>query len=439
MRIYREKSLLLSYSFDATGMRGSPKGVIIAEDEKQIVEAVKYAIATRTPLIPRGGGTGFVGGAVPPEGSIVISLEKLDRIIDVDEKNLFVEVEAGVITGRLQEFLENIGYFYPPDPSSLSSCTIGGNIATNAGGPRALKYGVTKNYVYGIRVVLGNGIIYDDRRKVRKKAVGYNLKELFIGSEGSLGIITRAILKILKKPEKRKLFLCLFHSMEECTEKIPELVGEFQNISALELMDTASIEAVRKYRDLNIPNWCEATLIVEIDGYEKLVEEESRRFKNKLKGMAEIVESEDENRVWAVRRAISPAIMEIAPYKINEDITVPIGKLKEAFLVLRKLSQKYKIPIIAFGHAGDGNIHVNVMLDDMDEKSLTKAKELVFEIFRETVKLGGVLSGEHGIGVTKKKYLPLQVDEDVLLLWKNVKKIFDPEGILSPHIIFSSR
>jgi glycolate oxidase len=438
MKIEKNNSIKAVYSYDATGLEGSPEGVIFAEKVEDIVEAIKHATKDKKIIVPRGGGTGFVGATVPPKNSIVLSLEKMDKIIDIDEKNLFVEVEAGVVTGKLQRVLESIGYFYPPDPSSLDSCTIGGNISTNAGGPRAVKYGVTKNYVCGIEAVTGKGELYIDKRKVRKKSVGYNINDLFVGSEGTLGIVYRCLLRILKKPESRTLVLALLKSLYEAGKKIEEILKGIQGTSALEIMDITSISAVRKYRSLDIPQEVEAILLIEIDGYEKTVKMELERLK-KLLGDTEIriAESEEEeDKIWTIRRAISPSIKEIAPKKINEDVTVPISKLAEALVTYKKLGEKYGIPVVSFGHAGDGNIHVNVMLDDMKEKQVYRAEKLVFEIFSETIRLGGVLSGEHGIGITKKKYLPLQVDKNTVNLWKEVKKIFDPENILNPHVIF---
>ncbi len=437
MKIEKDPTVREAYSFDATGICGKPEGVVFVEKIDEVIEIVEFANREKKIIVPRGGGTGFVGGTVPPDNSIVVSLERMDRIIDIDEKNMFVEVEAGVVTGNLNKTLEGIGYFYPPDPSSLNSCTIGGNIATNAGGPRAVKYGVTKNYVYGLEAVLGNGSVYRDIRRVRKRSVGYNITDIFVGSEGTLGIVVRALLRIIKKPEKRVLVLSAFKDIYLAGKRVVEIIREIAGVSTLEIMDITSIMAVKKFRSIDLPDYVEAVLMIEIDGYEPNVNIEIEKLKSILKDSEIIIaeNKEEEEKIWEIRRAISPSLMEIAPKKINEDVTVPIVYLADALVSFKRLGEKYGIPVVSFGHAGDGNIHVNVMIDDQDEKQLKNSKKLVFEIFSETVRLGGVLSGEHGIGITKKPYLPLQVDSGTIKLWRELKKSFDPNFILNPHVL----
>ncbi|BAT72263.1 glycolate oxidase [Thermosulfidibacter takaii ABI70S6] len=435
-KILKIKALLEAYSYDATGMRVVPEGVCFPTSVGEVQELVKQARMEGFCLVARGGGTGFVGGAVPVKGSVVVSLEKMNRIIDVDTKNLVAVVEPGVITAELQEAVKEFGLYYPPDPSSLESCTIGGNVATNAGGPRAVKYGVTADFVSGLEAVTGTGELYSDMERVKKKVVGLNLTPVFIGSEGTLGIITRILLRLIPAPEVKITALAIFEDIEEAGKAVAEIVALPEKPSALEIMDSTSINCVKKYGSIDLPEKAEAVLLIEVDGSSEVVKKGWGRIKEVLKKYkAEVSEAKNEaevERIWNIRRAISPSLMNIAPTKINEDITVPVSQLAEALKAFKNISQLYGIPIISFGHAGDGNIHVNIMTDKDDPKLWEKALKATQEVFIVTVGLGGVLSGEHGIGLSKKPYLGIQMPKTQIELYKRVKSAFDPDNIMNP-------
>ena len=436
MKVIRESSVRHAYSYDATGSVCIPEGVVFPIDTEEVKEAVIHCRTKKIPLIPRGAGTGFVGGSIPVEGGIVLSTEKMKKILDIDTKNMVALVEPGVITAELQRAAEKFGLTYPPDPSSLESCTIGGNVATNAGGPKAVKYGVTGDYVAGLQVVLGTGEIYEELERVRKKVVGLNLVPLFVGSEGTLGVITKVLLKLVPKPEAKSTILIVFRSLEKAGEAVVELLRIRHLPSALEIMDTTSITCVKKYGKIDLPQKTEAVLLAEAEGTEretkdtvKKIKEIARRFKAQVK----IAQTEEESqRIWRIRRAISPSLMNIAPTKINEDITVPVSKLAEALSGFKKISEKYGIPIVSFGHAGDGNIHVNIMTDREDPKLWERALQATKEVFLLTVSLGGVLSGEHGIGLSKKPYLGIQLPPHQRIIYRRIKNSLDPDNILNP-------
>ncbi len=436
VKIIKERAVREAYSFDATGLEVLPEGVAFVQDTQEVQELIKVARSRGFSLVPRGAGTGFVGGAVPLRKAVIVSLERMDKIIDIDTKNLVAEVEAGVVTAKLQKAANEFGLMYPPDPSSLESCTIGGNVATNAGGPRAVKYGVTANFVLGVEAVLGTGEIYKDVSRVKKKVTGLNITHLFIGSEGTLGIVTKILLKLIPAPEAKLTALAVFKSLEHAAEAVFGITKLPQKPSALEIMDSTSISCVKKYGKVELPPNTEAVLLIEVDGKEREIKETWREIERVLKEWnadIEIAKDEkEEERIWKVRRAISPSLMSIAPTKINEDVTVPVANLAKALSAYKRISQIYGIPIISFGHAGDGNIHVNIMTDKSDPKLWEKALKALKDVFMVTVGLGGVLSGEHGVGITKKPYIGVQMKKSQIELYRRVKAAFDPDYILNP-------
>ena len=436
VKIIKERAVREAYSFDATGLEVLPEGVAFVQDTQEVQELIKVARSRGFSLVPRGAGTGFVGGAVPLGKAVVVSLERMDKIIDIDTKNLVAEVESGVVTAKLQKAANEFGLMYPPDPSSLESCTIGGNVATNAGGPRAVKYGVTENFVLGVEAVLGTGETYEDMSRVKKKVTGLNITPLFIGSEGALGIVTKILLKLIPAPEAKLTALAVFKSLEHAAEAVFGIRKLPQKPSALEIMDSTSISCVKKYEKVELPPNTEAVLLIEVDGKEREIKETWREIERVLKEWnadIEIAKDEkEEERIWKVRRAISPSLMSIAPTKINEDVTVPVANLAKALSAYKRISQIYGIPIISFGHAGDGNIHVNIMTDKKDPKLWEKALKALKDVFMVTVGLGGVLSGEHGVGITKKPYIGVQMKKSQIELYRRVKAAFDPDYILNP-------
>jgi glycolate oxidase len=431
---------LICYGFDASGLEAKPSAVVWPQEVIDVVRIMKYASTNGIPVIPRGAGTGMTGGAIPSEGAIIISLEKMNKILEIDKENLNVLVEPGVVNGKLQGELGRHKLFYPPDPTSMNFCTIGGNIAENSGGPRALKYGVTSDYVMGLEAVLPNGKVINTGIKTAKGVVGYDITKLLVGSEGTLAIITKARLKVLPLPEDVITLLVLFRDLEQSGNAVRSIISHGIIPRALEFFDREAISAVENYKPVGLPNDVESILLIELDGMPSLIKKEAGEIVDicgKLSG--EVIMAKDaraRERLWEARRAVSPALYHLSPAKINEDIVVPRNRITDMLKSLRKLSEETRIKIVNFGHAGDGNIHVNVMVDRNNRKEFEKAVKLIEEIFRITLELGGTISGEHGIGMTKSKYLSLEIQPEELELMKRIKHVFDPKNILNPGKIF---
>lgn len=435
------KEDLICYSFDASNAEGAlPQAVVWPGNTNDVVRIVKYANENNLSIVPRGAGTGMTGASVPLGRCIVFSFEKMRKMLEVDTKNMTVVVEPGIINAKLQKELEYLGFFYPPDPTSSGISTIGGNVATNAGGPRAIKYGVTRDYVMSIEAVLPDGSVINAGGKTHKRAVGYDLRNLIVGSEGTLAISTKIRLKMLPSPEDLITLLVLFDSLESSGAAVSKIISSKVIPRTMELLDRSSIEAVENYKPTGLPSDVEALLLIELDGYPATVQKEAERVVdicNTLGG--EVTVAEDNiarERLWDARRSISPALYHIKPTKINEDIVVPRDKVTAILVELRKLSESSGIKIISFGHAGDGNIHVNVMVDRNNKDEFAKGMELVKKIFEATLKLGGSISGEHGIGITKSPYLKMEIKDKEFQLMKDIKRAFDPKGIMNPGKIF---
>ncbi len=382
----------------------------------------------------------MTGGAVPLHEAIILSLNGLNRIIDIDEKDMIAVVEPGVINGQLQEKLEAQGLFYPPDPASMNFCTLGGNVAENAGGPRAIKYGVTRDYVLGLEVVLPDGRVMMTGGKTYKGVVGYDLTKLIVGSEGTLCVVTKIFLKILPLPEETATLLCTYSDMNDAAETVSKIISSRITPRVLELMDHEAINAVENYGHYGLPSDAEALLLIEADGMRSSVNEEADKIASicsSLNGKVSIAQDlYSKQRIWKARRAISPALYTIKPTKINEDIVVPRGRIPEMLRALREISRKYDVKIVNFGHAGDGNIHVNVMTDKNNKDEYERAVSSVKDIFEATLKLEGTISGEHGVGLTKKQYVGMELSDTSIELMKAIKKTFDPQGIMNPGKIF---
>lgn len=439
-KVFTEKEDLFCYGFDASSAEGSPLAVARPVSTQEVSEVADFAFFNNSPIIPRGAGTGMTGGAVPLKDALILSLEEMNRIIDVDEKNMVAVVEPGVINSHLQEKLEEKGLFYPPDPASMKICTIGGNVAENAGGPRAIKYGVTKDYVLGLETVLPDGRVLMTGGKTYKGVVGYDLTRLLVGSEGTLGIITKIFLKILPLPEETVTILSTFTRLEDAAQAVSRITSSSIIPRTLEFMDMESIRAVENYKPFGLPTHAEALLLIEVDGPHSAVSEDAEKIASicsSLKGGIKIADDMySQNSIWEARRAISPALYHIRPTKINEDIVVPRGRIPEMLGELRRISEKYGLIMANFGHAGDGNIHVNIMTDKNDEEEFKRANDAVRDIFEATLKLEGTISGEHGVGITKKQYVGMELPEINIELMKAVKNVFDPRGILNPGKMF---
>ncbi|NTU42819.1 MAG: FAD-binding protein [Nitrospirales bacterium] len=437
-----EKEDLICYSFDASiADERLPHAVAWPRNTDEVVKLTRFAAENNLSIIPRGAGTGMAGGSVPPQDRcIILSFEKMRKIIDVDTRNMTVVVEPGVINGWLQKEMEYLGFFYPPDPASLQMCTIGGNVATNAGGPRAVKYGVTRDYVMGIEAVLPDGSVISTGGKTYKRVVGYDLKDLLIGSEGTLAISTRIRLKIIPRPEDVMTLLILFPSLESAGTAVTKIMASRILPRTMEFMDRSSIEAIEKYKPTGLPTGIEALLLIELDGYPGTIKKEAERLVDICHALGgEAIVAEDETarqRLWDARRSISPALYHIKTSKINEDIVVPRDKIPTILTELRRISERSGIQIISFGHAGDGNLHVNIMTDIHNREEKAKGMQVVEEVFRITLGLGGAISGEHGIGMTKAHYIGMEIKEKELSLMRGIKGVFDPKGRMNPKKIF---
>jgi glycolate oxidase len=391
-------------------------------------------------LVVRGAGTGYTGGAVPTQGGVVLSMERLNRILEIDEVNLLAVVEPHVITGELQRAVEAVGLFYPPDPASLEMSSIGGNVAECAGGPRAFKYGTTKRYVLALEAVLPGGEIIHTGSKAVKNVVGYDLTQLLVGSEGTLAVITKITLRLIPKPPARETLAASFRSIDGAVDAVSALLDERVVPAAIELIDTESLRAAEAYAGKSVADG-EALLIVECDGTPAAVEEEIGRVKRACAavGAVEIrraASDADRAELWTIRRQVSLALRATGLDKINHDVVVPRGRIPELFEVVEDLRREFALDIACFGHAGDGNIHVNFMIhrDQADQVARSKRAERV--LFERVVALEGSISGEHGIGFAKKPYLSLELDPAQIELLKRVKAAFDPRGILNPGKIF---
>jgi glycolate oxidase len=433
---------LLCYGFDASGLEASPSAVVWPEHTEDVVKIMKYAYESGISIVPRGAGTGMTGGGVPVTGAVVLSLEKMNRMLEVDSENLSVLCEPGMINGRLQRDLERRGLFYPPDPASMNFCTIGGNVAENAGGPRAIKYGVTRDYVMEIEAVLPSGKILTTGVRTPKGVVGYDLTRLFVGSEGTLSVFTKIRLKILPGPEEVITLLAMFNKPEPSGRAVSDIIASKIIPRTLEFMDREAIKAVEHFKPVGLPREAEAVLLIELDGYPSTIIKEAEKVADICRHLgAEVSMAEDEDardKLWEARRAVSPALYHISPTKINEDIVVPRNKISDMLKRLRRLSEESGIKIVNFGHAGDGNIHVNIMVDKNNKEEYTKGVELVRQVFQETLELGGTLSGEHGVGLTKAPYIGMEISETGLSIMKSIKQVFDPKNILNPGKIFPS-
>jgi glycolate oxidase len=431
----------ITHSFDATQQQALPDVVVHPANAEEISRIVRLANAENMPLLPRGAGSGFTGGSLPIRGGIVLVLTRMNRILEIDTDNLIAVVEPGVVTGRLQTEVERLGLFYPPDPASKDFSTLGGNIAECAGGPRCVKYGVTRDYVLGLEVVTPTGEIIHTGGRTMKNVVGYDLTRLFVGSEGTLGIVTRIILRLLPKPEARKTMLVAFESIDGAARAVSAIIRGKIIPAALEFMDASAIDCVRNATTLDLPLACRAVLIIEVDGDREILDNQARKITAIIRPMGvletRVAEtSEESEAIWKVRRSVSPSLRKLNPHKFNEDIVVPRSRVPEMIRSLEAISNRYGVPIVNFGHAGDGNIHVNVMVNLEEPGMREKVQEALNEIFRTTVDLGGSVSGEHGIGTAKAPYIGMELDQATLATMRAIKRALDPLNIMNPGKIF---
>lgn len=442
-RVLDTPEALVVYSYDATTQQSLPAVVVKASSTAEVSGVLKLAARLRVPVVPRGAGTGLSGGSIPAAGGIALVLTGMDKIREIDRENMVAVCEPGVITADLQKAVEREDLFYPPDPSSLGYCTIGGNLAENAGGPRGIKYGVTKDYVLGLEVVLPGGEVVRLGGKQIKNVTGYNFVQFFVGSEGTLGVITEATLKLLPSPPARRTVAATFSKLERAAETVTAILYSGVIPSTLELMDQKSINYVEDYLRLGLPRHVEAMLIIEMDGMPEAVEAEASRVVAVCRdmGAAELKIARDgaeADQLWKARRAVSPAISRVRPSKIGEDISVPRNAIPEMVREIQKIEERFNLPIVIFGHAGDGNLHPNILTDKRDPQEMERVEAAIQAIFEAAVRLGGTLSGEHGIGLSKQRFLSLNLSAETINFMRAVKKAVDPAGILNPGKIFGS-
>jgi glycolate oxidase len=438
----RDKEDLLCYAFDATKNVSVPDAVVFPGNPREISEILKLANQHGFFVTPRGAGSGMTGGSVPVRQGVVLAMSRFNNILAIDRDNLIARAEPGVITGVFQKAVDKEGLFYPPDPSSSDFSTLGGNAAECAGGPKAIKYGVTRDYVLGMAVVLPTGEIMRTGVQTAKGVVGYDLTRLMVGSEGTLGVITELTLRLLPKPEAVRTVMAVYDRITAAAETVSEIIRRGIIPRTIEFMDNASIRCAEDYAKSGLPTDAEALLIIEVDGGIEetaralsAVESVCRQYGVRDLKVAETPEAAQ--AIWKARKSVSPALYRYGPDKINEDIVVPRSRIPDMVSKIQELSRQTGLMMVCFGHAGDGNIHFNIMADKNDTTRWAKALNAVSEIFDYTLALGGTLSGEHGVGMTKSAYIGKEILPEALALMRRIKNAFDPKGILNPGKIFA--
>jgi glycolate dehydrogenase FAD-linked subunit len=433
---------LIAYGFDATWYEGRPLLIALPESAEQVAAIHRLAAREGMTVTPRGMGSGLSGGAVPANGSVLLNLVRMNRIIEIDEINFVAVVEPGVITADLQRAVEQRGLFYPPDPSSLRQSAIGGNVAENAGGARCLKYGVTGDYVMALQVVLPNGAIIRTGGKMVKNVTGYNLRALFTGAEGTLGTITEVTLRLLRKPKFESTASAAYPDIEDAARTVQCIMSSGLRPTAIELLDRFTMRCVEEIVPVGLPVESDALLLFAVDGdYPDVVRAELdsiERIARENGASAVTVARTDEEsaRLWDARRAVSPALARRRPHKLGEDVSVPRSAVADMVRRVREIAGHWELDIPLFGHAGDGNLHPNILCDRRDPREMARVRGAAREIFEAAVALGGTLSGEHGIGLLKKQFMELDVGADALDLMRAIKNAVDPRGTMNPGKMF---
>jgi glycolate oxidase len=429
------------YAYDATDRAHMPDAVVFPGSAEEIAAIVHLANEHRFPVVPRGAGSGRSGGSVPIAGGVVLVLTRLNRILEISRDDLVAVVEPGVILTRLKNAVEAQGLYYPPDPSSADFCTIGGNVAECAGGAVAVQYGVTRDYVLGLTVVLPTGEIIDTGTRTMKGVVGYDLTRLFLGSEGTLGVITRIILKLVSKPPARQTLAAGFKTLTAAAEAVSLILTSGLAPTALEFMDHVTLGCVRDMLPFELPESTAALLLIAVDGHPRDVEDRAGRMARfcREQGGRPVLRAktpEEAERLWRARKVISPALLKVKSHKVSEDVAVPLGAIPALITALQEISRRRELIIPSYGHAGDGNIHVNVLYSHQVDRERQAVHPAVEDIFRVVRELGGTLSGEHGIGLTKAPYLGMELSQAAMALQRRVKQAFDPHNIMNPGKIF---
>ncbi len=433
---------LMAYSYDGTFQQAVPRAVTLVRSTEQVAAILRLASDAGLPVVPRGAATGLAGGSLPPHGAIVLNLARMRTVKRIDPDDGVADVEAGVVTGTLRAAVEERGFFYPPDPASLAQCTIGGNIASNAGGPRCLKYGVTRDYVRGLTVVLADGTVLETGGRVLKSSTGYALPQLFVGSEGTLGVVTEATLRIIPQPRGRATALAFFASLDDAAATVTSILSNGLTPSTLELLDDVTLRLVDEMIDAGYPSHAEGALLIEADGTSE------KAAADALAGMVEAArrsgallvqvatDKTEADELWRARRSISAALGRVAPKKLGEDIVVPRSRVPDMVRAVRRIAGEHGLDIPLFGHAGDGNLHPNILFHPEIPDQLVRVQNAAIAIFESAIALGGALSGEHGVGTLKRQFLERNLGGRVVDAMRRVKQALDPQGILNPGKVF---
>lgn len=437
--VYSDKAHLIAYSYDATRTKYEPDAVVFPRDEADVSAILQYCNKHQIVITPRGAGSGFTGGALPANGGIILGMEKhMDKILEIDFQNMVAVVQPGVINMDLQKAVEEVGLFYPPDPASEEYCSIGGNVSENAGGMRAAKYGITKDYVMAMRAVRPNGDIIRAGKRTIKDVAGYNSAGILIASEGTLAVTTEITLKLISKPKFTKAYMGIFPSVEDAMNAVFKSLAAGANPVAMEFLDSLVVQALKEKLGVELPEDAGALLIGDVDGnviqeveFQLEILEASFR-ENGAQDFVIADEGEGRDELWYARRNASPSITIFGSKKLNEDISVPRSKLPEALKRIYAIGDKYGFKVPCFGHAGDGNIHVNVMVDGSKPQELEDGHKAIVEIFELVVDMGGTLSGEHGIGTSKAPFMNIAFTKEELALFRDIKHALDPNNILNP-------
>lgn len=444
----REDQLLTSpedlsvYAFDGTAMlHQRPACVTLPESREEVAQVLALCNEREVPVVARGSGTGLAGGAVPSEGGVVLCLVRLNKILELDAANLAMVTEPGVLTQKIADEAQAAGLFYPPDPGSIKISTIGGNVANNSGGLRGLKYGVTRDYIMGLEVVLADGQVLETGNKCVKDVAGFALKDLFIGSEGMLGVITKIILKLVPAPQSKKTLLGLYDEMTAAAATVSAIIENKIIPCTLEFLDRTTIECVESYAKIGLPTDCEAVLLIEVDGHPEQVDEQAAQIEAiaRAGGAREVrlAASEAEAlQLASARRTAFSALARLAPTVVLEDVTVPRSELAKMVARVQEVGKRHAVKVGTFGHMGDGNLHPTFLCDERDEAEMARVEKAMEEVFSYAVELGGTITGEHGVGLAKKPFLPNQLGPVGMDILKRVKTAFDPKGILNPGNMF---
>ena len=436
-RLMTDAGSAWAYGMDNSRVHHAADVVVFPESHDEVVEIMRLAAECHVPVTTRGRGTGTAGGSVPVEGGVVLVTDRMTRVLDFRPEDRLIVVEAGLINADLQKVVAEKGFFWPPDPTSNALCTVGGNLGCNAAGPHAVKYGTTRENVLGLRAVDGQGQTIRAGSQTTKGVVGHDLTRLLIGSEGTLGVITEATLKLTPLPETRRLLRAFYPTMHAASEAVSRVMAQPATPAAIEFIDGNALDLLRRNSQAAIPDAAGAMLMIEIDGDQNGIDGLVERVVDAADGegadIAVAETAEEQKGLWAARKALSPTLRQVAPKKINEDVVVPVSRIPRLIETLDAIAARHAITIVSFGHAGNGNIHVNLLVDPDDPAQLHGAEQALDEVFSAVLAFDGTLSGEHGIGYVKRGFIDREIPPESLALMRGIKAVFDPHGILNPH------